>query len=373
MKNIRIGVVKILIKIILVLIVATAFFAEKTYANEISGPDIFEMVDTSQSEEGTSIKEKAENIFKKGIDFSLNDVLKKGADIFFGDVTSQMGDMRKIAALILVCAVLKNISSSFAGKQVSQLSFFVCYIVIIYIVMDSFYTQCTVIKSTVERFAKINAGMIPVFLTISAAQGKIASTALSSSVIMGLSGLISAFICSVFIPVLTAFAGLEMVNNISENNFFSSMCGLIKSLLSFSLKGAGLLFAAVSSLWRLSASGADTLLFKTAKTAVKCVPVVGEILSSSAETIATAASAVGNSFTAAALIVAVGICAAPVLKLAAIFFIYRITSAVTEPVSDKRITKTLESAGDFFLILIGAVFLSAVMFVFSAVILMAVF
>lgn len=373
MKNIRIKAVRILIKIILILALASAFFAEKTYAGELSGTDIFEMTDTSQSEEGPEIKQKAEDIFKNGIDFSFNDILKKGADIFIGNVSDQMGDMKKIAALILICAVLKNIGSSFAGKQVSELSFFICYIIIIYIVMESFYSQCTIIKQTVERFAKINAGMIPVFLTISAAQGKIASSALSSSVIMGLSGLISAFLCSAFIPFLTAAAGLEMVNNISENSFFSSMCGLIKSLLSFSLKGAGFLFAAVSSLWRLSASGADAFLFKTAKTAVKCVPVVGEILSSSAETIAGAASAAGNCFTAAAVITAVSICAVPVLRLTAVFIIYRVTSAVTEPVSDKRITKTLESAGDFFLILIGAVFLSAVMFVFSAVILMAVF
>ena len=52
---------------------------------------------------------------------------------------------------------------------------------------------------------------------------------------------------------------------------------------------------------------------------------------------------------------------------------FKLTAALTEPAGEKRITKTLNSAGDYIAILIGAVFLSAIMFAFSAVILAASF
>jgi len=371
MKKICSKAKRLIIKIVLIIAVASVFFAEKANAQQYY-PDVFDMT-KADTKQGQSVIEKAEDIFKNGIDISPQSVLKKGTEIFFSSVRKQLEDMKKMMALIIICALLKSLSSSFAGKEVSQLGFLVCCVVMIYIVLSAFYEQCNEVKKTVESFAKINAVMLPAFLTISAAQGKIASGTLSSSVIIGLSGAASAFLRMAFIPFLTAAAGLEMVNAISENSFFSSMCALIKSLLTFSLKGIGLAFVFTASLWRLSASGADTLMFKTARTAVKCVPVVGEILSSSAETITAAAAAAGNSFTAAAFIAAIGICAVPVLRLAAVFLIYRITAAITEPVSDKRITKALEGAGDFFVILIGTVFLSAMMFIFSAVILMAVF
>ncbi len=306
-------------------------------------------------------------------EFSFLDLADSIAGGLFNDISKQINSIKKITALIIVCGLLKSISSSLGGKEVNDLCFFVCYSVIIYIIMSSFIEEIMLVKENIQRFASVNTAMIPVFMVISAMSGRAVSSAALSSVVMIFSSVVSTFLCSVFMPVITAAAGLEMVNNVFEEDMFSSLLDFIKYVLSMSLKVLGLAFTAVISFQRLGTTAASALAVKAAKNAVNCVPVVGDILSSSAQTVADAGAAVGNAVAAACAAAAVVISSAPVLRLTAVLIAFKVTAALTQPAGEKRITKTLNSAGDYMAILIGAVFLSAIMFVFSAVILAASF
>ena len=333
--------------------------------------------DTSKADEaagytqGLGIKETAAQ-FLNG-NFSFMDLLDTVLGGLFSDISKQTGNIKKITALIIVCGLLKSISSSLGSKEVNDLCFFVCYSVIIYIIMTSFIEETILVKENIQRFAKVNTAMVPVFVTISAMTGRAISAAALSSAVMLFSSVVSTFLCSVFMPVITAAAGLEMVNNIFEEDMFSSLLNFIKYILSMSLKILGIAFTTVISFQRLGTTAASTLAVKAAKNAVNCVPVVGDILSSSAQTVADAGAAVGNAVAASCAVAAVILSAAPVLRLAVVLIAFKLTAALTEPAGEKRITKTLNSVGDYTAILIGAVFLSAIMFVFSAVILAASF
>ena len=321
---------------------------------------------------GYSIKGIAQSLISgEGISFAS--VLDKVLGGFFSDIKNQVSGIRKIIILIIACGVLKSISSSFGGKGVSDIGFYACYSVIIYIIMYLFIEEVNLVKENVSMFMKMNTAMVPVYVAVSAASERAISTAALSATIMAFSSAISGILSVVVIPVITAAAGLEMVNNMFEEDMFSSLSSFIKYILSLGLKLLGMAFVFVISFQRLGTSGVSSFTVKAAKNAVNCVPVVGDILASSAQTVADASSAVGNSVAAACAIVAGILSAAPILRLTAIFLIFKLTAAITEPAGEKRITKTLNSAGDYFAILIGAVFLSAAMFVFSAVILAASF
>lgn len=333
--------------------------------------------DTSKADEaagytqGGGIKETAAQFLNGS--FSFADLLDMIFGGLFSDISKQASNIKKITALIIVCGLLKSISSSLGSKEVNDLCFFVCYSVIIYIIMTSFIEETVLVKENIQRFANVNTAMIPVFVTISAMTGRAISAAALSSAVMLFSSVVSTFLCGVFMPVITAAAGLEMVNNVFEEDMFSSLLDFIKYILSMSLKILGIAFTTVISFQRLGTTAASSLAVKAAKNAVNCVPVVGDILSSSAQTVADAGAAVGNAVAAACAVGAVVISAAPVLRLAVVLIAFKLTAALTEPAGEKRITKTLNSAGDYIAILIGAVFLSAIMFVFSAVILAASF
>ena len=244
--------------------------------------------DTSKADEaagytqGGGIKETAAQFLNGS--FSFADLLDRVFSGLFSDISKQTSNIKKITALIIVCGLLKSISSSLGSKEVNDLCFFVCYSVIIYIIMTSFIEETVLVKENIQRFANVNTAMIPVFVTISAMTGRAISAAALSSAVMLFSSVVSTFLCGVFMPVITATAGLEMVNNVFEEDMFSSLLDFIKYILSMSLKILGIAFTTVISFQRLGTTAASSLAVKAAKNAVNCVPVVGDILSSSAQT-----------------------------------------------------------------------------------------
>ena len=93
--------------------------------------------DTSKADEaagytqGGGIKETAAQFLNGS--FSFADLLDRVFSGLFSDISKQTSNIKKITALIIVCGLLKSISSSLGSKEVNDLCFFVCYSVIIYI------------------------------------------------------------------------------------------------------------------------------------------------------------------------------------------------------------------------------------------------
>ena len=70
-------------------------------------------------------------------------------------------------------------------------------------------------------------------------------------------------------PVIMAAAGLETINNMFEEGFFTSLSDFIKYILSLCLKIMGIAFTFIISFQRLGTSGASSFAVKAAKNAAK--------------------------------------------------------------------------------------------------------
>ena len=95
-------------------------------------------------------------------------------------------------------------------------------------------------------------------------------------------------------------------------------------------------------------------------------------MASAAETAAGLVSSIGNSITAAVMIFIVLASIAPVIRLAAIMIIYKLTAAITEPVAPKRIVKCISKAADYTAVLTGVVFTAEIMFITVTALMLAV-
>ena len=76
-----------------------------------------------------------------------------------------------------------------------------------------------------------------------------------------------------------------------------------------------------------------------------------------------ATSLLKNSLGIVGIIVIVGICAMPIIKLAILTVAYNFLSAVCEPLADKKIVLLLEQMGGTFKVLLGIVFFIAVLLI----------
>jgi len=63
------------------------------------------------------------------------------------------------------------------------------------------------------------------------------------------------------------------------------------------------------------------------------------------------------------VLILIGICVAPIIKLAVLMLIYYLGSAICQPIADDKITKLLEQMGDTFKTLLAILCSVSVMFV----------
>ncbi|MEA5084260.1 MAG: stage III sporulation protein AE [Lachnospiraceae bacterium] len=367
---------------IFILICALFIFPQKIHAEETQTvvnqqldrlriEEIDDTADELLEDSDFSFSQTVKDIVSGGWQFSFKDCITKIVGLVFSEIFGQIKLLRRIIFIAILCGFLKTLEDSFGGKTASELGFYVCYILLIYIVMASFYENSVMVAQTTDKLILMLKEMLPAFLALMAASGRVVDSAVMAPLIMGAAMLISTLIQSMIVPAIGLTAMLEIANHISDKGLLSNLSELMKTVISVCLKGCAFAFMGVTALQKTGAAGLNGMVTKTAKVAVGAVPVVGDIMSGAVETAANFTGLLKGSVTVATVLLVAAMVMLPVIKLGVMFFIYKLAAAVIEPVSEPRLIKALNSAGDFSALLLGALFVVAVMFVFSAIILLS--
>ena len=93
---------------------------------------------------------------------------------------------------------------------------------------------------------------------------------------------------------------------------------------------------------------------KTAKAIVSnAVPVVGKILGDAVDTVIGCGLVLKNAIGLAGIIIIIGICIIPIIKLIVLTVSYKLLASISQPIADTKITELLEHIGDIFKILLA--------------------
>ena len=93
---------------------------------------------------------------------------------------------------------------------------------------------------------------------------------------------------------------------------------------------------------------------KTTKAAVSnFIPVVGKILGDAVDTVIGCSNILKNAVGFVGVIVIIGICIMPILKLTVLTFSYKLVASISEVIADSKIVKLLDEIGDIFKILLA--------------------
>ena len=114
------------------------------------------------------------------------------------------------------------------------------------------------------------------------------------------------------------------------------------------------IFVGIISLEGTMSSSVDGITAKTTKAVVStAIPVVGKILGDAVDTVLGGGIILKNAVGLVGVIIIVGICIIPIIKLGIFTIIYKVLSGITEVIADKQITDLLEQIGDIFKIFLA--------------------
>ncbi len=322
--------------------------------------------DTKELFPDFTIKDLTNNISSAKNRFGISEVFGRILKVFMGELYLNIKIMLQVIVIVILCGLLTNLQNSFAKGGVSEIAFFTCYIVLIGIMVKSFTNAIILASNAIEDMVFFMQAMIPVLMGLLMSTGSMASAAIFQPVILFFVQLISNTIKSIFIPILSFAIGLTVIDNISSYFHVSKLAIFFKNLSKWALGLMMTVFIGLISIQGLSSSVVDGVGNKTAKFLVgSFIPVIGGVLSDAVDTVLNCSLILKNSVGIAGLIIVVIICLIPIIKILALIIIYRFTTAIIEPVADKRIIKSMSEICDIFTILFSMVLTVALMFFLS--------
>lgn len=314
--------------------------------------------------ENLNTKELFNRILSGNLNFSPKKAIHFLVKLIMGEVYSCIKLMALITALTVMCSYLTGLQEGFGKDGVNTVAFYVCYIVIAGIASGAFYNACDCVSSTVENISVFMKMIVPVVITTLISSGAVVSASVFEPVLITIVEIAVTVIESILIPLVMITAAMNIVNNISDRFKTQKMTGFINKCIKWGLSILLTIFVSTAGIQSIAASGADGLTIKLTKFAASnLIPVVGGILSESVETVMNCSVLIKNSVGIIGIICLIAIAAFPLIKIAAILIVFRLTAAVTEPISEPKITNCITEIANSVSLLFSMLAASTVMFI----------
>ncbi len=233
---------------------------------------------------------------------------------------------------------------------------------IVTLIMTNFASIISTIKEAIQNLVGFSNCLIPLLMTLMLATGNITTVGVIEPVLMFIITFIGNMISGILLPLVLISTALSIISKVSDRVQVNKIAKFMKSSVVWVLGIALTLFVGVVSLEGSLTSGVDGITAKTAKAAVSTiVPVVGKILGDAVDTVIGCSNILKNAVGVIGVIVILCICIMPIAKLTILSFAYKLTSAICEPIADKKIVELIEQIGDTFKILLAIMISISVM------------
>lgn len=281
-------------------------------------------------------------------------LFKSILNILGKEVIGSVKILGSIIVIIVIHSILKSISEGLENKSISQITYYVQYILIVTLIMTNFSQVITMIKESVQNLVGFIDMLIPILLTLIITTGNIVSAGMLQPILLFIITFIGNFINNIILPLVLVSTALGIVSKISDRIQIDKLSKFFKSSVVWILGVVLTLFVGVVSLEGNLSSSVDGVTAKTAKAAVSSfIPVVGKILGDAVDTVIGCSSILKNAIGIIGVVVVIGICIAPIIKLTILMAVYYLGAALCQPIADSKIISLLEQIGDTFKILLA--------------------
>lgn len=281
-------------------------------------------------------------------------IFKALANMVGTEVLDCITALGSIVVIIVIHSILKSISEGLENKSISQITYYVQYILIVTLIMTNFADILSMIRTSIDSLVGFMNSLVPLLITLMLTTGNIASAGIIEPIILFIITFIGNFITTVLIPFVLISNVLGIISKVSPRVQVDKLAKFFNSSVVWILGIALTIFVGVLSVEGSLSSTVDGITAKTAKAAVtNFIPVVGKILGDAVDTVIGCSNVLKNAVGIIGVIVILCICVGPVIKLAVLMALYYLAGAVCQPIADDKIVKLLDQMGDTFKMLLA--------------------
>lgn len=292
-------------------------------------------------------------------------------------VFSELKISVKIATSILVLALLssiiKSLENSFSSSSISTVTNYIVFITVVTLTLVSFKDILALCYATIENIIGLVNVIIPIMISLLVLVGfPITSTALNPIFIGGIAAINIIFKKFIFVAISLAFAIL-VINNVTNNIKLNRLSAFIKQINVATLGAVFTLYLGLVSIQGLYVTSFDRFTVKTAKFAVgNFIPVVGGFVSDSVDILLSSSQLIKNVFGGVGLVILVGVCLIPIIKILSVILVYKVCAIAIEPIGEDNISSFLNEVANLMIIILATIIAVTIMFFVTIAILTSV-
>ncbi len=307
---------------------------------------------------------------KEGLDVArtFQNLAQQGKDALGGVVKASVRSCVLLLAVTLLCGLTEGIKAASGGEGLSVTTL-VATLSITAIAVGDVHSLLALGEEAIFNMETLGDVLVPAVSMATAASGTPATALVKQGVTILFSDVLIRLIDALLIPLCYAFVAANVAWAALGNDGLKRIGGLIKWLITIILSVFLLVFVGYLNLSGVISGGADAATVKAAKfTISNMVPVVGGVISDTAETLLAGASVLRNTVGVFGMLVVIGICVVPFLNLGVHYLMYKCTAALAATVSaDSRITGLIEALGTAFGLILAMTASCAVLLVVAMV------
>lgn len=295
---------------------------------------------------------------------------------FLADQVSYEFDYnRKNLVYVLLVALTAAVFSSFAGafksRQISDISFYVMYMLLITLCLTAFRTSAEGLEERLGSLVDFMRVLCPsYFLAVAFASGSVTSL-FFYNVILFLIYIVELVIVRFLLPVVNIYIMIRVLGNLTGEDFLSEFADLIKKVVSWILKTLLVCVISVNVVQGLLAPAIDAVKRSALTRTAEALPWVGNAVGGVAEVVLGTAVLIKNGIGMAGAVISVAICAVPIFQMLIMALMYKLAAALVQPVSDKRITTCISGVSEGYEIMVKVIFTSGLLFMITIAIVAA--
>lgn len=288
--------------------------------------------------------------FGEGVQGILDDLSEKSG----GALRAAVGTAAQLLAIVLLCALVGHFAPDAPVDAVTLAG----VLAVTAACAGSLHSLLRLGSETLDQVRVFANVLLPAMTAATAATGAVSGAAALSGATVLFSDLLINLTDRLLLPLVYAYLALRAADAAVGGESLGRLAGLVSWIITNSLKWLVLGYVAYVSVTGVISGSADSAKIRAAKLALSgAVPVVGSIIADASETVLVGAAVLRTGLGVFGMLVVLGICAYPFLRIGAQYLILKLSAALSAAIGEKRLVGVIDAVSScmgFLLALTGA-------------------
>lgn len=318
---------------------------------------------------GMSAKEKVELILSGKYFTDYSSILSAIVSLLFINFKSFL----PIIFTILAIGVISSLLSSFkdGSNETSDMVYFVCLSVIVILILVSFKSVLSDIKTVIDTISKLMQIVFPILISLLVAIGSITTVSIYNPLVAVLTTIIDIVFDKFLYPIFILIFLFTVLGSLTTTVKLDKLINFLSSSFKWVVGIIFTLFTGFLSLQGITAGKFDSISIKATKFAVKSyIPIIGSYMADGMDFVVLGSVLVKNSIGLVAVLILFSIILMPVIKLIIYKLLLQFSSGILELAGANNMSSFIQKTSKVLVLPIIIVLSISLMFVITIALIM---